>query len=141
MTDQTKLLREALQSLEHANGLYAGQGHIKAVELIRAALSAPAQTSQAKTPASGEAVKRWSVNLDGYVVADPQGAWVRYADITPPASQEHADDSIKFVGIDDTSEMGRVRRLLEAEGIRMSSRFIAQIVAASQEQAQPSGNN
>ena len=92
--DNVALLREALVALQHheaqtrpieltSNVIFAIQEH----------LSAPAQTSQAKTPASGEAVKRWSVNLDGYVVADPQGAWVRYADITPPASQEQAQPS------------------------------------------------
>lgn len=55
---------------------------------------------------------------------------------TPPASQEQAD-TVKFSGIDDTLEMGRVRRLLEAQGIHMGSQFIAQLVeAASPSQAQ-----
>lgn len=50
---------------------------------------------------------------------------------TPPASQEQAD-TMKFSGVDDTLQMGRVRRLLEAQGIHMGRAFIAKLVDAAQ---------
>jgi hypothetical protein len=93
MTDQTQLLREALESYEHAiaNGhrehdALSAFANISVPDLARAALSAPAQ------PASGEAVAE-------YVGECPYGDLIRLIDdipkgtllyTTPPASQEQA---------------------------------------------------
>jgi len=124
MTDQAQLLRDALESYEHAiaNGhrehdALSAFANISVPDLARAALSAPAQ------PASGEAV--------GYVKQDEAlpGLWaldpifllgsneptgynapykaVQYV-ATPPASQERAQPSgevvAEFMGMRQTPE-------------------------------------
>ena len=51
-----------------------------------------------------EATQRYSVNIEGYIVLDPNGAWVRFADIEQAIAQEQRNknavplDMVRFGG-------------------------------------------
>lgn len=50
------------------------------------------------------------------------------------AQQSEPDDTIQFRGVDDTSEMLAVRRILESKGVYLSGRTIADIVESARAQ-------
>ncbi len=97
--DNVALLREALQAFVDLYGDSDVRKWMDLRDRASAALSAPAQPSQAKTPASGEAVYqsqssdgRW-MDLNKVAYAEyvkHGGAPVRVLYTTPPASQEQA---------------------------------------------------
>jgi len=151
MTDKTQLLREALESYEHAiaNGhrehdALSAFANISVPDLARAALSAPAQ------PASGEAVASLQHNLkhsastvSGWLAGGCDASqtprfhiavlatWAdESADLagkvaTPPASQEQADPW-------KTEAMGKMSRIEESMTL-----LADKLEQASQEQALP----
>ena len=77
-----------------------------------------------------ECIKFFDLNADLLFWGSQVASHIRNRE--KPSSKDQTD-TVRFTGIDDTSQMGRVRRLLEAQGIQLSSSFIAQIVEASQE--------